>query len=338
MYIFRSDNQLEIPISLSLFKGMAEEIVLVDSGTTENFINQEIIKKLKLSTKKLETPVGLRNIDRTFNKSGQITHYLDLLVSRGTKKNTKRFYVTDLGTDQLILSYPWLHTFNPDIDWPNCKLLRPPVKIKTLFYGQYPRLRNLLEKKWGVLSHTVIPTQDKPDQVNLVVRQTEFTEPEPEIADTLNNGHTEEDLIIHEAIEAVITENLNAEANSVISETFLEAREAVMKQQNPVLRLDKPKPKKCLEDIIPKWCHNYLDVFTEKEAIDLPPHRPWDHHVNLTSDAPPSISCRTYPLSRAEEEFQTKYIQEQLDAGLIRESKSPYATPVFYIKKKNESF
>jgi len=39
MYIFRSDNQLEIPISLSSFKGMAEEIMLVDSGATENFID-----------------------------------------------------------------------------------------------------------------------------------------------------------------------------------------------------------------------------------------------------------------------------------------------------------
>jgi len=27
-----------------------------------------------------------------------------------------------------------------------------------------------------------------------------------------------------------------------------------------------------------------------------------------------------------------------LNAGLIQESKSPYATPVFYIKKKNGSF
>jgi len=39
MYIFRSNNQLEIPITLLLLKGMADEIVLVDSGTTENFIN-----------------------------------------------------------------------------------------------------------------------------------------------------------------------------------------------------------------------------------------------------------------------------------------------------------
>jgi len=82
-----------------LFKGIAEEIALVDSGATENFIDQETIKKLKLRTKKLETLVGLRNIDGTFNKSRQITHYLNLLVSRGTKKNSECFYVTNLGSD-----------------------------------------------------------------------------------------------------------------------------------------------------------------------------------------------------------------------------------------------
>jgi len=145
MYIFRSDNQLEIPITLSLFKGMAEEIVLVDSGTTENFIDRETIKKLKLSTKKLETLVGLRNIDRTFNKSGQITHYIDLLISHETKKNSEHFYVTD----QMVLGYPWLHTFNPNINWPSCKLIGPAVKIETLFHGCYPTLCKALKKKWA---------------------------------------------------------------------------------------------------------------------------------------------------------------------------------------------
>jgi hypothetical protein len=50
------------------------------------------------------------------------------------------------------------------------------------------------------------------------------------------------------------------------------------------------------------------------------------------------ISCRVYPLSHGEEEFQAKYIKEQEDAGLIQKSKSPYSTPVFYIKKKNGSY
>ncbi len=84
----------------------------------------------------------------------------------------------------------------------------------------------------------------------------------------------EEDLIIQEAIEAVITKELNVKANPTNGETFMEAHEAVTKQQNPKLHLDDPKPVKSLEEIIPQWCHEYLDVFTKKEAIDLPPHQP----------------------------------------------------------------
>ena len=57
MYIFRSDNRLEVPITLHSFKGMAEEVALIDSGTTENFIDQETVRKLKLGSKKLGEPI-----------------------------------------------------------------------------------------------------------------------------------------------------------------------------------------------------------------------------------------------------------------------------------------
>ena len=99
MYIFRSDNRLEVPVSLYSFKGKADEVALVDSGATENFIDQETITRLKLGTKKMDQPIKLQNIDGTYNKAGSITHYLDLLVSRGNKKITEQFYVTNLGTD-----------------------------------------------------------------------------------------------------------------------------------------------------------------------------------------------------------------------------------------------
>ena len=73
MYIFQNENRMNIPISFHSFKGTAEEVALVDSGATENFIDQELVNKLKLGTKKLEKPVSLKNIDRTYNKSGHIT-------------------------------------------------------------------------------------------------------------------------------------------------------------------------------------------------------------------------------------------------------------------------
>jgi hypothetical protein len=63
--------------------------------------------------------------------------------------------------------------------------------------------------------------------VDLVARKTEVTEPKPPL---------EEDLIISEAIKVVITKELNAETNSANGKTFIEAREAIMK--NKALNFD----------------------------------------------------------------------------------------------------
>jgi hypothetical protein len=353
MYIFRSDNRLEVPITLHSFKGMAEEVTLIDSGTTENFIDQETIKKLKLGSKKLSEPIQLRNIDGTYNQSGSVTHFIDLLVNRGGRKIMQRFYVTNLGSDGIILGYPWLRAFNPDINWPNCKLVGPKVKMETMLHARNPRLREMLANKWGVFNST-IPIQDKPDQVDLVVRNTEIAKTlnngqiteiaktpnnghDSEIAETLNNGHNKEDLLLESAMCEEASQQA-VEANMSYGETVMEARKTIVNELSPLLRLDEPDPEKSLKDYVPEHYHGYLDVFMEKEAIPLPLHRPWDHVVTLTPDAPPSISCRVYPLSHREEEFQAKYIKEQEDTGLIQKSKSPYSTPIFYIKKKNGSY
>jgi len=139
---------------------MAEEVTLIDSGTTENFIDQETIKKLKLGTKKLDEPVQLRNINGTYNQSGSVKNFIDLLVNCRGRKIMQQFYVTNLGSDKMILGYPWLCTFNLDINWLSYKLIGLGIKMKTLLYTRNPHLREMLANKWGVLNST-IPTQEK---------------------------------------------------------------------------------------------------------------------------------------------------------------------------------
>jgi hypothetical protein len=177
----------------------------------------------------------------------------------------------------MILGYLWLHAFNPVIDWPNCKLIEPTIKMETLLHARNPRLREMLANKWGVLN-SIIPTQEKADQVDLVVRCTEIAETlnngHMEIVETPKNGQTEEDLIVHEAIKAVIIEALNVEANPLYGETVIEAKRSVMNKLSPVLRLDEPEPEKLLKNYVPEHYPGYLDMFTEKEAIPLPLHRP----------------------------------------------------------------
>jgi hypothetical protein len=150
--------------------------------------------------------------------------------------------------------------------------------------------------------------------VDLIVQNTEIAKTlkngqEIKIAKTLNNGQEEEDLLIESTMYEEASQEA-VEASLSYGKTVTEARKAVVNKLSPLLWLDKPEHEKLLKDYVLEHYYGYLDFFTEKEAIPLPLHQPWDHVITLTSDAPPSIPCRVYPLSYREQEFQERYIKE----------------------------
>ena len=61
----------------------AEAVALVDSEVTENFMNLQYAKWLKLPIKRLNNPRPVFNVDGTKNKSGDLQHYMDLTVRIG---------------------------------------------------------------------------------------------------------------------------------------------------------------------------------------------------------------------------------------------------------------
>ena len=95
----------------------AEEIALVDSGATENFMNLTYAKWLRLPIKRLPEPRKLFNVDGTENKSGRLQFYMDLDVRTGTTTTALRFFLSDLGEHKAILGYPWFAVNQPKIDW-----------------------------------------------------------------------------------------------------------------------------------------------------------------------------------------------------------------------------
>jgi hypothetical protein len=70
-----------------------------------------------LGLKELPTPKKIFNIDNTTNKSEKITHYLDLDVCAKGIHKEMRFLITDIGSKDLLLGYPWLATFKPKFNW-----------------------------------------------------------------------------------------------------------------------------------------------------------------------------------------------------------------------------
>ena len=88
-------------------------------------------------------------------------------------------------------------------------------------------------------------------------------------------------------------------------------------------------------EAIPEEYRRHGKVFSETEAQRFLPTREDDHAINLKPDAPSILDCKIYPLNPTETDALTKWIKEHLDKNYIRLSKSPYAAPFFFIKKKD---
>ena len=84
----------------------------------------------------------------------------------------------------------------------------------------------------------------------------------------------------------------------------------------------------------PDYVKEYQDVFSEKEFDHLPPRRPWDHAIELTPGFKPT-DCKIYPLSPKEQDALDEFLSRNLRTGRLRPSKSPMASPFFFVKKKD---
>ena len=123
-----------IPTLLQSAHSKAERQVLVDSGATDNFISNKLLKRMKIGKLPLSQPRAIWNIDATLNKGGTIKDFVDLQVRCGNKTEDMRFLVTELGEDEIVLGFPWLAAFQPRINWKEAVLDEDmqPVVIKTL--------------------------------------------------------------------------------------------------------------------------------------------------------------------------------------------------------------
>jgi len=138
---------MQSKIFLQHYQGTAEEITLLDTGATENFIDPKTVACLCLGTKKLPYKRTVYNVDGTLNYNGAVTHACDLIVSRGNKRIRQQFYVANLGCNRFILGYPWFREFQPNINWANGMLRGPPIHMETLLLGTLQCAKKYLQSK-----------------------------------------------------------------------------------------------------------------------------------------------------------------------------------------------
>ena len=89
-----------------------------------------------------------------------------------------------------------------------------------------------------------------------------------------------------------------------------------------------------VEPTIPNWCADFTDVFSEKTHNQLPPHRPYDHTIELRPDFVPKVA-KIYSLNPAEKEMCKSFIEEHLKTGriVLQSSSEDAGTPVFFLNR-----
>ena len=87
---------------------------------------------------------------------------------------------------------------------------------------------------------------------------------------------------------------------------------------------------------VPSEYHDLAEVFSKERAMSLPPNRPFDCAIELVPGQEPPRG-RLYSLTQTETVAMDTYIQEALQQGLIRPSRSPAAASFFFVGKKDGS-
>ena len=95
------------------------------------------------------------------------------------------------------------------------------------------------------------------------------------------------------------------------------------------------KTQRTWQEQVPKYYHKFGKVFSETQSQRFPQSRPWDHAIDLVKDRPEALPGNIIPLAPKEQDALDKFLKEHLSKGYIRPSKSQYAAPFFFVKKKD---
>ncbi|QRV73872.1 Retrotransposable element Tf2 protein [Ceratobasidium sp. AG-Ba] len=88
---------------------------------------------------------------------------------------------------------------------------------------------------------------------------------------------------------------------------------------------------------IPEEFMEFTDVFSEELFKKLPEHRSFDCNIDFVEGSDLPKPAKVYPLSPIESRTIKEFIDQELADGKIRPSKSPIASPCFFVKKKDGS-
>ena len=102
-----------------------------------------------LTTRALQRPVPVYNVDGTPNEAGSIKEVVDLVLRFKDHLERVLFAVTNLGSQDVILGLTWLREHNPEVDWKTgeVKMSRCSQQCRTCFLDEKQKKKEIKQKE-----------------------------------------------------------------------------------------------------------------------------------------------------------------------------------------------
>ena len=266
-------------------------------------INTTFAQKHNLTLQTLKHPLPVKNVDGSPNKAGPI-HFTTIqtirieTLDKQFHQERSEFYVTAVGTHDLILGTDWLKAHNPELDWTTSHLAFTWCPSFCILSSRLLTILPYRSATPAMVISRIEPISDTPENPLF----TANTAPYFVLQKELSKYHN--------------TTLVNLQAKTTHS-TIL-ANET---HKNPALQR------------IPVQFQKYQFVFSEHASQCLPQHQPWNHAIDLKPNTTMK-KCGIYRITPAETLVLKEYIDNHLQKGYIRPSKLSIDSPFFFVAKK----
>ena len=95
---------------------------MIDSGATEDFIDQGLCHKYGIRTMKTGNPRTIYLADGKQSRIGPVTHVSQVPMKNGSHHERATSQVANLNNYEAVLRIPWLREHSQTIDWANHKV------------------------------------------------------------------------------------------------------------------------------------------------------------------------------------------------------------------------
>jgi predicted aspartyl protease len=298
-----SGEHFVVPITVAIDGKSIVTSALIDCGASGiAFIDQAFVSKFSIPTSKLNTPRILDVIDGRPVSSGAVTDLACLSATVGDHVENLPLFVTKLKYP-IVLGIPWLRMHDVTVNFGSYIIT---------FNSNYCR-KHCGKPKSPVTGLCALPPPaEGPIEFNIDDSRADAAIPKPTKVSLIGAGAFAHLLKKHK---------LKAHALSIYEVN---------------LAINQFRTKEEWQSMVPAEYHEFIDLFSEKAAEKLPPHRPYDHSIPLVEGKTPPYGP-LYGMSRVELEALKKYLEENLNKSFIRHSSSPAGAPVLFVKKSDGS-